>query len=338
MTLLDLAPRCDPEKTDLDLSLLDTGDTVHGTLRISDIDHRLSGEQSFVILTLGNRSGQLSTAPFWTEELPRLAGLARGDVVDVTGEVTQYRGRRQLRVDSISQTRSSSIDWRTLMPSVGDVGGFWEVLDGWRFTIAAPRLKQTLSLFYDDPVFRSQYQECPASVQGHHAALGGLLRHTWEVASIARAIARTCPADGDLVLAGVLLHDIGKIKAYRWQGIFETTTAGHLQGHVTLGSLMLETRVRASDPPPCTDEELMVLQHLILSHHGRLEYGAPVQPMTLEAELLHYADNASAKSASMADALRVADHFSGDDLVSARGIWQLDRRRVYRGVSSWGRI
>ena len=74
----------------------------------------------------------------------------------------------------------------------------------------------------------------------------------------------------------------------------------------------------------------------MLSHHGKLEFGAAVPPMTLEAEVLHYADNASAKTASMADALADPANFEGDELVSARTLWQLDRRRAYRGRSDWG--
>ena len=85
-----------------------------------------------------------------------------------------------------------------------------------------------------------------------------------------------------------------------------------------------------------TERELLILQHLVASHHGRLELGAAVTPMTLEAEILHFADDASAKSASMADAVADADNFAGDDLVSARALWQLDRRRAYRGASDWG--
>jgi 23S rRNA maturation-related 3'-5' exoribonuclease YhaM len=94
--------------------------------------------------------------------------------------------------------------------------------------------------------------------------------------------------------------------------------------------------VRGAAPMPCTEQELAILQHLVPSHHGRLEFGAAVPPMTLEAEVLHYADNASAKTASMADALADAGNFEGDDLVSARTLWQLDRRRAYRGRSDWG--
>lgn len=223
------------------------------------------------------------------------------------------------------------------MPSAGDVTGFWQALDGWRHALDAPRLRHALDLFFDDDIFRHQFEECPASIRGHHAELGGLLRHTWEVASIARTVSRVAGADCDLVLAGALLHDIGKIEAYSWAGLLEVTAQGHLYGHVVLGTLMLDRRMRVASPCQWTEDELAILHHLILSHHGRYEFGAPVQPMTLEAEILHYADNASAKSASMADALANPEYFAGEDLISTAGIWQIDRRRGYRGTATWGR-
>src|SRR5205085_5046851 len=112
--------------------------------------------------------------------------------------------------------------------------------------------------------------------------------------------ARTAGADPDLVLAGAMLHDIGKLEAYRWDGPFEMTDPGALLGHVMLGMVMLDRRIGAEPLPPCTADERLMLQHLIASHHGRLEFGAATPPMTLEAEILHFADNASAKAASMA--------------------------------------
>ncbi len=84
------------------------------------------------------------------------------------------------------------------------------------------------------------------------------------------------------------------------------------------------------------ERELWIVQHLIASHHGRPEFGAVVPPMILEAEVLHYADNASAKTASMAEAVDDADNFQGNELVSTRALWQLDRRKAYRGRSDWG--
>jgi 3'-5' exoribonuclease len=177
---------------------------------------------------------------------------------------------------------------------------------------------------------------CPASLAVHHAQLGGLLKHTAEVAAIARAVSRASGGDGDLVLAGVLLHDIGKLDAYRWDTHFEMTESGALLGHVVLGALALDRAVGEAASPPCTPEELMILQHLILSHHGRHEYGAPVLPMTLEAEILHFADNASAKSAAMAEAIANPENFGTDDSISPRRLWNVDNRKVYRGRSDWG--
>jgi 3'-5' exoribonuclease len=319
-----------------DLKQLAVGSRVQDALLVVDVEQRDSARGPFTILTLGNCHGQLSTAPFWPEDQPRIAGIERGVVAQVIGEVGQYGGKRQLKVSSIRVLPRGAVDWRLLLPSVGDVAPYWETLDRWRGEIRGPRLRRTIDLFYGDADFRRRYEECPASTAGHHAELGGLLKHTCEVAVIGRAIAKVCRADQDLVLAGVLLHDIGKLDAYRWQGAFEVTEDGALLGHVTLGMLMLDRRVGEEDPAPCSDQELTILQHLIASHHGRQEFGAAVPPMTLEAEVLHFADNASAKTASMADALADPDNFMGEGLVSAKSLWQLDRRRAYRGSSDWG--
>ena len=320
----------------IDLPGVTAGQRLEGSLLVCEVEQRGSGAQPFVLLTLGNSTGRIQSAPFWSEDLPQLNGVTRGRVVEVLGDVTTYRDRRQLRVSSIRAVPEERIDWREMLPSVGDTRPYWRALDCWRSQIAAPRLRAILGLFYDDEAFRQRYDQCPASISGHHAILGGLLRHTWEVGTMARALCRTVPADPDLLLAGVLLHDIGKIEAYSWNRAFEVTNRGYLLGHVALGSQMLNERAGHSDPAVAPVAELDLLQHLILSHHGKLEFGAPVEPMTLEAELLHHADDASAKSDSMAKAVAAQDNFNGDELVSARNIWQLDRRRVFRGKSTWG--
>jgi 3'-5' exoribonuclease len=316
---------------------LPAGARVQDPFLIMDVEAR-GGDNPHTILTLGNASGRIQTAPFWASDAPRIAGIGKGRVVQVIGTVGSYRDRRQLAVDSIRVLPPDEVDWRELMPTVGDVGRYWTVVDRWRTNIKGPRLAATLALFYDDPGFRTRYGECPASTAGHHAALGGLLKHSCEVAHIALATAKLFPhADPDLVLAGVLLHDIGKLESYRWEGAFEVTVAGSVVGHVVLGAMMLDRRVRQAAEPPCTPDELLELHHLILSHHGKMEFGAPVTPMTLEAEILHYADNASAKAASMDDALRDPENFSEGGAVSNRTIWQIDRRRAWRSGSDWGR-
>jgi 3'-5' exoribonuclease len=317
-----------------DLTRLSPGDRVQDPFLVLEVETR-GGENPYTVLTLGNASGSIQTAPFWAEEQPKIAGITKRSVAQVIGEITTYREKRQLKVSSIRVLPAGTVDPAKLLPSVGDVRRYWTYLDRLRGDIKGPRLRAVLALFYEDDEFRRCYQQCPASTVGHHAEIGGLLQHTSEVAAIALAIAKAAGADQDLVVAGVLLHDIGKLEAYRWDGAFEATDLNALQGHVVLGALMLDRAVRAAPQPPCTDQELAILTHLVLSHHGKQEFGAPVPPLTLEAEVLHYADNASAKTASMGEALRNAALFSGDALLSAR-VWQVDNRRVYRGESDWG--
>lgn len=319
------------------LSELPVGTRVQDTFIVLDAEAR-GGDTPHTLLTFGNATGRLSSSPFWPSERGKIAGVVKGSVVEVSGVVGSYRDRRQLAVETLRVLPGAEIDWHLLLPSVGNVSSLWAQVDGWRAGLNQRRLVRTLGLFYDDAGFRERYQQCPASIAGHHARLGGLLQHTVEVAGIAREIARHYDGNvnHDLVLAGVLLHDIGKLESYRWEGIFEMTVPGSVIGHVVLGALMLERRVRASSSMPCTEDELVILEHIVLSHHGKLEFGAPVPPMTLEAEIVHYADNASAKADSMTGALNDGANFPGGAPVSARGIWQLDRRHAWRANSDWG--
>lgn len=314
---------------------LTIGARVQDTFLVTELDTRtLPKGDPYTIMTFGNATGTIASEPFWLERKDEIDGIHRGHVVQVIGEVASYRDKKQLKVTSIRVLPRESVDLAALLPSVGPVDRYWETLDGWRREIAKPRLKATLDLFYEDPDFRRRYEQCPGAVHGHHAALGGLLKHTTEVAAIARTVARACGADLDLVLAGVLLHDIGKLETYRWDGVFEFTDVGRLLGHVVLGALMLERRLAEPTEPPCTPLERDLLLHLILAHHGKLEFGSPVTPMTLEAEVLHWADNASAKTASLAEALADAGNFPAGDISTPQ--WALDRRRIYKGTSDWG--
>jgi 3'-5' exoribonuclease len=319
----------------IDIPSLTVGSRVEGTFLVLGVEVRTpqSGDP-FTVITLGNTTGRIGTEPFWSERQQEIAGLQAGHVVQVAGDVQTYRDRRQLRITSVTHVPKDAVDLHTLLPSVGSVDRYWSTLDGWRREITKPRLRAVLDLFYEEDAFRQRYEQCPAAVFGHHAQLGGLLKHTTEVAAIARTIARACGADVDLVLAGVLLHDIGKLEAYKWDGPFETTHVGRLLGHIALGVLMFDRRLDEEAEPPCTDFERNLLLHLILSHHGRLEWGAPVTPMTLEAEVLHWADNASAKTAGISDILKNDEHFP-DGLVS-NSQRMLEYRRLFRGQSDWG--
>jgi 3'-5' exoribonuclease len=321
--------------TPVDIPSLVIGSRIQDPFLVLEVEARTTADGNpFTVLVLGNGTGRISTEPFWLERQGEIAGIRRGHVVQVVGEVVAFRDRKQVRVTSLRPLPEGMVDPAGLLPSVGRVEKYWETLDAWRGEIKKPRLAKVLELFYGDEDFRQRYQQCPASLHGHHAAIGGLLQHTTEVAAIARTIARACGAGQELVLAGVLLHDIGKLDAYSWRGGFAYTEAGSLVGHVVLGALMLDRRLDEEPEPPCTEAERDILLHLILSHHGRLEWGSPVMPLTLEAEVLHWADNASAKTASLADALGDAENFPQGAFSTAQR--QLDYRRLYRASSDWG--
>jgi 3'-5' exoribonuclease len=314
----------------IDLTTLAVGARVQDTFLVWEVETRSQGDGSrFVILGLANASGRLRTAPFWSSELHKVEGLARGAIVRVTGEVSAYKGDRQLKVTAIDPVPPGTADLTRLVPAVeGGVAKYWATLDKWRAEMREGPWKRAVNAFYEDPDFRRAYEQCPGSTGNHHALLGGLLQHTVEVGAIARTIAKTCEADGDLVLAGVLLHDVGKLEAYRWDGVFVITDPGYLVGHVVLGAMELDRRLGELDPPLADREEWLLL-HLVLSHHGELAFGSPVRPMTVEAEVLHAADHASATTTNMADAIRGEENFEDGEAVSKR-IWSLERK-VYRG-------
>lgn len=331
---LDPLPMVQP----LDIPSLAPGDDVHHPLLVTDVVVR-GGDHPRTTLVLGNRTGHIESAPFWSGRDEQIRGIAKGMLVQVVGKVTSYRDSNQLEASSVRALPKGSVPLSDLAPSVGSTDRYWQRVDEVREKLAAPRLRAVLDLFYADERFRERYGECPgAPGTAHHARLGGLLQHTCEMLAIGTQIARVARADVELVVAGVLLHDIGKIDCYSWEsGVFDTTERGRLIGHVVQGVIMLEQAINAAVPPPCTPDERLVLEHLILSHHGHLEFGAPVKPLTLEAEILHFADDASAKTASITDAYASTEYFPAGARISSKKIWQLDGRWMMKTPTGFGR-
>ena len=328
----------------LNLPGLAAGAAVSAELLVLERVERSTGAgDPFWVLTLGNSSGSLLSAPIWKDNASWVDGVEKGRVVQVLGQVDVYAktGARQLKITGpvrVIPSGTERID--EFLPRVEfATERLWDALDKLRAGMSTPRLIEAVNLFFADDAFRSRFERTPGAVRGHHARLGGLLLHVCEVASIGQQMAKTMrKANVDLVIAGALLHDIGKVEAYtvdaRGLGY---DPRNHLIGHVVLGCLMFTDRVstaRAAGTCSLTDGQLTELQHMILSHHGSLEFGSPVQPMTLEAELLHWADETSAKADSMVESLADTELFTSGDEVSTRKSWQLDRR-LWRRPFRW---
>jgi 3'-5' exoribonuclease len=303
-------------------------------------DKKTANGDPFAILTLGNSSGRIDTSPIWSDKLDWCDGADRGKVVQAIGDVALYgrngTAKRQLALSSpLRVIPENQVDVLSFLETVGDCTQLWEWVDKQRAAIQSRALKSVVDLFFANDEFRVRFERTPGSPSSHHAKVGGLLLHTFEVASIARATARTTRANQDLVFAGAMLHDIGKVEAYEVSATgFSITPCGLLLGHVVLGALMLERGLAKLGAPICSEGQILELQHMILSHHGSLEFGSPVQPMTVEAEIVHWADEASAKASDMSDSIDDAMNFASGRETSDGKPWRVGRR-VYRRAHGW---
>jgi 3'-5' exoribonuclease len=326
----------------LNLGQLSVGERVQHELLVVDRVEKTQGNgDPFVILKLGNASGQIDVAPIWSNQREWADGADRGRVVQAIGQVGVYAktGKRQIQLTGpLRVLPNELVDVQAFLPRIaGDTVKLWDWVDRQRAEMTTPALRRIVDLFYADDDFRLRLEMTPGSVRGHHAKLGGLLLHVFEVTSIAKQTAKTMKANVDLVVAGALLHDVGKVEAYCIDGgAFDYTTCGLLLGHVVLGTLMLERRLTAAGlARHCTPGQLLDIQHMILSHHGKLEYGSPVEPMTTEAEIVHWADEASAKANDMMESLEEPEHFGAGKEISDKRPWRVGRKIWRRPDGTW---
>ena len=322
------------------LAQLGVGDRVqHPLLVVDRAEKKTNAGDPYVQLTLGDTSGRIETAPIWSDKLGWAEGAECGSVVQAIGNITTYgkngSAKRQLSLAGPLRLLPDE-DAEGYLPRVAvDLTRLWDWMDRTRAEVESITLRRVLDLFFGDDAFRVAFEKTPGSTSGHHAKVGGLLLHVYEVTNIAKQTARTMRgASVDLVVAGAMLHDVGKVEAYRvGPGGFTFTPCGLLVGHVVLGVLMLERRLAALGHTVCTEGQLLELQHLILSHHGKQEYGSPVEPMTAEAEIVHRADEASAKAADFLESLDDPEHWTEGDEFSKR-VWRVGRR-LWKRPHGW---
>jgi 3'-5' exoribonuclease len=253
---------------------------------------RTRGE--FLTLILSDRTGEI-LARVW-EDAPEVdRRLEAGQVVKVLGRVEEYLDRWQVIVEKIRPAKEGEYALADMIPATErDVAQMLEEVRAAVAEVENPHLRALLSAFFDDPVFVARFSQAPAARRVHHAYLGGLLEHTVEVISLCRHLLTLYPQiHRDLLLTGALLHDIGKIREYTWETGIEYSDEGRLLGHVVI-SLQMVDRVLEGMPDFPPDLALR-LRHMLISHHGRHEWGSPRRPQTLEAAALHYVEDLSAQ-------------------------------------------
>ncbi len=249
----------------------------------------------YLVLTVMDNSGEVS-GPIWDNVLPLQKICVAGEVVQLTCTVQSYRDTLQLRIEGIKQIAQTAIDFGLFCPaSPRDLGQMADELQKLVLSVSNPFLKKLLTYFFRKSDWWTIFQEAPAAKGIHHAYVGGLIEHSLSVAKIADFLAKHYEGvDRSLLLAGALLHDIGKLEELQMEaGIVEYTVRGRLKGHLVIGSEMVAGA--AGRIPDFPEELLEQLQHLILSHHGRQEFGSPAVPMTVEAFILSFLDDLDAK-------------------------------------------
>jgi len=249
----------------------------------------------YLVLTVMDKTGELS-GPIWDNVPMMQKSCLVGEVVQIIGTVQSYRDALQLRIDSVNQISPTKIDLGDFYPaSPRNIREMADELQDLVQSVSNSFLKKLLKHFFKKGDPWQNYQEAPAAKGIHHAYIGGLLEHSLSVAQVADFLTKHYDGvDRSLLLAGALLHDIGKLEELKMEsGVIDYTVRGRLKGHLVIGSEMVAKA--AGDIPDFPEELLEQLQHLILSHHGRQEFGSPAVPMTVEAFLLSFLDDLDAK-------------------------------------------
>ena len=248
----------------------------------------------YLTLILGDRSGQ-RRARVWENAEEVAAQVEVGGVVKIQGEMETYMDTPQIRVLRIRPADEDEYDWRDMLPAASRPPEemLSEVIEAAE-SIQHPHLRALVMHFYGNDEFLQSLQWVPAGRKVHHAYLSGLLEHLTEMLTLARTVLALYPQlDADLLIAGILLHDIGKVREIRWGLDIDYTDEGRLLGHIVMGDEMVAAAIATlPDFPP----ELAVrVRHMLLAHHNRYEWGSPRRPQTLEAIALAKIDDLSAQ-------------------------------------------
>jgi 3'-5' exoribonuclease len=276
---------------------LTPGGTVDGLFLLASAQQKEARNGPYWRIEFRDASGSMESK-IWSPLSQQFPHLKAGLLAEVQGRVVVFRERKEIAVDSmrlLDEKQSLKARPEDFMPSRGLDGSamFMELEELCRQTFTRTPWKKFYRLVLKDEEISSKLPFFPAAKSMHHAYSGGLLEHTLGVCRAALGMADLYPRlDRQTLLAGGLCHDLGKIRELSSGLGIDYTSAGRLAGHIALGLEMLSPLLRKSE---LEEDLVMHLRHLVLSHHGALEFGSPCLPATAEALALHFADNLDAK-------------------------------------------
>jgi 3'-5' exoribonuclease len=293
------------------VSSLQDGQAVTSLFLVREKEIRTSPRtgSSWLQLELSDRTGTIS-AKMWENFTAIVSTFDRDDVVQIRGRVKLYNGQKELALEAVIPSAEHDYELADFLPHTKyDVEELYSKLRAAVAQMTNPYLQRLLTSFIADPAIAPKLKRAPAAMTMHHAFIGGLLEHIVSLIGLARAISEHYrELDADLLLTGVVLHDIGKIEELRYERGIEYSTEGRLLGHIMIGAGMVHERIKAISgfPAPLA----VLVEHLILSHHGTHEFGSPTLPQVREAVALNFIDDFDSKMAAMGATI---DSISGDD-------------------------
>ncbi|GAC1348235.1 MAG: HD domain-containing protein [Myxococcales bacterium] len=243
----------------------------------------------YLALTLSDKSGEVE-ARLWDDAEEHAARFAAGDFVQIQAEASLYNGRLQLKLDTLERLAPDGVRPEDFLPeSRFDAAALFAQVRGLVVQVKNPHIRALLLGFLDDPEIGPAFQRAPAAKGVHHPFLGGLCEHTLSVLQLGWRVCDHYPQlDRDLITAGCLLHDIGKTRELTYERGFDYSDEGRLVGHLVMTCQWIHERVQAIPDFPRELEWHLV--HLVAAHHGKLEFGSPKVPHTLEAMVVHALD------------------------------------------------
>lgn len=256
--------------------------------------------KSYLALTLSDRTGEIDSR-IWDAAEEVALTFQEGDVVAVAGRANAFQNRLQLIVEHLIPLAPEEFDLVEYLPAAAEDPEllYDKLLDVFRGLKNAWVRDLGLALL-TDPEISERYKRCPAAKTIHHAFIGGLLSHSLQLIRLVDAILPLYEdVDRDILIFGAAFHDFGKIFELSYDRSFGYTDEGRLVGHITIGANLVDRKIHGTGEMPgisgFPSELEWQLKHLILSHHGRLEYGSPKRPHTIEAQILHHLDDMDSK-------------------------------------------
>ncbi|MGH9505839.1 MAG: 3'-5' exoribonuclease YhaM family protein [Terriglobales bacterium] len=303
-----------------------------------EVRQKKTGEP-YLSLILSDRTGELD-AKMWDNVQEVCESFDRDDFIKVRGTVVLFRDRPQLQIHKLRRLEETEITLADYLPATqNDIPAMFAELRAQVEAIGPDMLRRLLLSILDDPAIQPRFCRAPAAKTLHHAFFGGLLEHVLSLARAARRIAPNYPlVNPDILLAGIVLHDLGKIDELSYLRSFAYSTEGQLLGHITLALEILHRKI--AQLPGFPRRLQVVLEHLILSHHGQYEFGSPKLPMFPAALLLHMLDDLDSKMEAMREQYQREEAVPGDwtsfNASLGRPILRLDRwLAAEEPVSPW---